>query len=337
MARDQGRCHVRRENGKRAASKQRGFQLVPSQSQHAVDKQRTFPQTRIGLYPDVFPAVHRESIPTNCTLFKYSADVVIQGINAIIYYAPTIFGSLGLNVSTTSLLATGVLGVIDFLFTFPAIFFVDRFGRRKFLMAGAIGMMISHVVVAGILGHYGQNFNLAGGKVAGWVGIVFIWVSVLVVQSYASQSDVLQAFGANFSYSWGPVAWLLASELFSPGHRSQAVSIIISCNYMMNFVVGQVTPNMLEALKFGTYIFFAAFCLLMFLWVWFLVPETRYKSLEEMDAVFGDNLGQVDQERMREIMSEIGLEPATHVHHHDSTFINDAELKEGKCSHVEEL
>ncbi|KAK5211553.1 Quinate permease [Exophiala xenobiotica] len=213
------------------------------------------------------------------------------GINAIIYYAPTIFGSLGLNASTTSLLATGVLGVIDFLFTFPAIFFVDRWGRRIFLMAGALGMMVSHVVVAGIVGHYNGNFHKPGGGAAGWIGIVFIWF-----------------FGANFSYSWGPVAWLLAAEIFSPGHRSQAVSIIISCNYMMNFVVGQVTPNMLDKLKYGTYIFFAVFCLLMFLWVLLLVPETRYKSLEEMDIVFGDNSGQVDQERMREIMTEVGLE-----------------------------
>jgi hypothetical protein len=75
---------------------------------------------------------------------------------------------------------------------------------------------------------------------------------------------------------------------------------------MMNFVVGQVTPNMLDKLKFGTYIFFAVFCLLMFLWVLLLVPETRYK--EEMDIVFGDNSGQIDQERMREIMTEVGLE-----------------------------
>jgi hypothetical protein len=79
---------------------------------------------------------------------------------------------------------------------------------------------------------------------------------------------------------------------------------------MMNFVVGQVTPNMLDKLKFGTYIFFGAFCLLMFLWVFFFVPETRYKSLEEMDMVFGDNTGQVDQERMRGIMQELGLEVA---------------------------
>lgn len=81
-----------------------------------------------------------------------------------------------MNASTTSLLATGVLGVVDFVFTFPAIFFVDRWGRRIFLMAGALGMLISHCVVAGIVGHYDGNFDKSGGHVAGWVGIVFIWV-----------------------------------------------------------------------------------------------------------------------------------------------------------------
>ncbi|RDW89682.1 hypothetical protein BP6252_01714 [Coleophoma cylindrospora] len=206
-------------------------------------------------------------------------------------YAPTIFGSLGLNSSTTSLLATGVLGVVDFLFTFPAIMFSDRWGRKAFLMSGAAGMALSHFIVAGIIGHYAGNFKVPGGAAAGWAGVIFIYV-----------------FGASFAWSWGPIAWLLASEIFSPGHRSQAVSIIISCNYMMNFVVGQVTPNMLAQLKFGTYIFFGAFCILMFVWVWILVPETRYKSLEEMDIVFGDNSGAVDQERMREILAEIGLD-----------------------------
>ena len=150
-------------------------------------------------------------------------------------YAPTIFGSLGLNASTTSLLATGVLGIVDFIFTFPAIFFVDRFGRRIFFMAGALGMMISHIVVAGIVGHYDGNFKVPGGVAAGWVGVVFIYVrfcSLSLMPRYLTM--LFQIFGANFSYSWGPVAWLACAEIFSPGHRSQAVSIIISCNYMMN-------------------------------------------------------------------------------------------------------
>jgi len=80
-----------------------------------------------------------------------------------------------------------VLGVIDFIFTFPAIFFVDKFGRRKFLMAGALGMMISHVVVAGILGHYGSDFTLPGGKAAGWVGIALIWVRRLLGHLYPAR------------------------------------------------------------------------------------------------------------------------------------------------------
>jgi len=65
---------------------------------------------------------------------------------------------------------------------------------------------------------------------------------------------------------------------------------------------------MLEKLKFGTFVFFGAFCLLMFLWVWFLVPETRNKTLEEMDMIFGDHSGQEDMRRIREIMVEVGLD-----------------------------
>lgn len=104
--------------------------------------------------------------------------MVIIESNIIYSYAPTIFGSLGLSTATTSLLATGVLGVVDFVFTLPAIFFVDRWGRRIFMMAGAAGMLIAHVVVAGIVGHYDGNFNVPGGAAAGWVGVVFIYVCI---------------------------------------------------------------------------------------------------------------------------------------------------------------
>jgi MFS family permease len=103
-------------------------------------------------------------------------SVSIEHSNPLLSYAPTIFGSLGLSSVTTSLLATGVLGIIDFIATFPAIFFVDRWGRRVFMMSGALGMMIAHVVVAGIIGHYNGNFNVPGGAAAGWIGVVFIYV-----------------------------------------------------------------------------------------------------------------------------------------------------------------
>jgi len=89
---------------------------------------------------------------------------------------------------------------------------------------------------------------------------------------------------------------------------------------------------MLDKLKYGTYIFFAAFCFLMFLFVVFFVPETRYKSLEEMDFVFGDNSGTVDRERMQEVMAEVGLEPSPE----QTSAFQDAKLHEIESEHLED-
>ena len=136
-----------------------------------------------------------------------------SGINAIIYYAPTIFSSLGLNASTTSLLATGVLGVVDFIFTFPAIFLVDRFGRRVFLMVGGLGMMIGHCVVAGIVGHYDGNFNVPGGTAAGWVGIFFIWVST-------QKPESTQRWLRSAIVLWGQLLLLMGTSGLAPLRRN---------------------------------------------------------------------------------------------------------------------
>jgi MFS family permease len=102
----------------------------------------------------------------------------------MIYYAPTIFSQLGLDGNTTSLLATGVYGIINCLSTLPALFFIDKVGRRPLLMCGAIGTCVSLVIVAGIIGAYGSA--LIDHKSAGWAGIAFIYI-----------------YDVNFSYSFG--------------------------------------------------------------------------------------------------------------------------------------
>lgn len=98
-----------------------------------------------------------------------------MGCNAMIYYAPTMFASLGLDGNTTSLLATGVYGIVNCLSTLPALLFIDRVGRRPLLMCGAAGTFISLVIVGSIVGAYGDG--LSENKAAGWVGIAFIYVS----------------------------------------------------------------------------------------------------------------------------------------------------------------
>lgn len=107
-------------------------------------------------------------------------------------HRPFIFDDLGLRGSTNALLATGVVGILEFLFTIPAVLWVDRFGRRTILIAGAIGMAICHFIVAGLIGSYTSQWNAGQGSGAGWAAIVFVWIFVI-----------------NFAYSWGPVAWIV--------------------------------------------------------------------------------------------------------------------------------
>jgi sugar porter (SP) family MFS transporter len=212
------------------------------------------------------------------------------GINAILYYAPFIFQDLGLDGNTNSLLASGVGGILMFLATIPAVLWIDSFGRRPLLIIGAIGMAISHFVVAGILGQFENDF--ANHPAAGWVAVVFVWLFVL-----------------HFGYSWGGGAWVVISEVFSLGVRSKGVSIGASSNWLNNFIVGIATPTMLTQMKFGTYIFFGMFCVGGALFMYFVVPETRGRSLEEMDEIFKDEsgMGRRDKERLQRIWGELGL------------------------------
>ncbi|KAK2599034.1 hypothetical protein QQS21_005501 [Conoideocrella luteorostrata] len=212
------------------------------------------------------------------------------GINAIIYYAPTIFGQLGLSGNTTSLLATGLYGIINTLSTIPALFLIDKVGRRPLLICGSIGMCISLVVIAAIIGAYD---DLKSHKAAGWTGIAFVYI-----------------YDINFAYSLGPVGWVLPSEIFNLSNRSKAMAITCSATWMSNFIIGLVTPDMLDTLRWGTYVFFAVFCVIAIGFTYFFVPETKGKSLEDMDIAFGDTAAHEEKMRLFEIAASLGLTDA---------------------------
>lgn len=128
---------------------------------------------------------------------------------------------------------------------------------------------VSCVFVGAILGKYGDNISAF--PAAGWTGIAFIYI-----------------YDINFSYSFAPIGWVLPSEIFNLGNRSKAIAITTSTTWMCNFIIGLVTPDMLETITWGTYIFFAAFALIAFFFTYFFIPETKGKSLEDMDEIFGD-------------------------------------------------
>ncbi|KAE8374402.1 general substrate transporter [Aspergillus bertholletiae] len=209
-----------------------------------------------------------------------------MGCNAIIYYSPTIFGQLGLDGNTTSLLATGVYGIVNCLSTLPALFLIDKIGRRILLMSGAVGTCISLVIVGALIGAYGSD--LVNHRSAGWAGIAFIYI-----------------YDINFSYSFAPIGWVLPSEIFNLSIRSKAISITTSATWMCNFIIGLITPDMLESITWGTYIFFAAFCLLALAFTFFCIPETRGKTLEDMDLIFGDTAAHEEKQRIVQIEAEL--------------------------------
>jgi hypothetical protein len=112
---------------------------------------------------------------------------------------------------------------------------------------------------------------------------------------------------ANFAYSWGPASWILIAEIFPLSIRAKGTSIGASSNWMNNFIIAFITPPMLSNITWGTYIFFAAWLAISFFFVLFFIPETRNKTLEEMDHVFGSHTSQDDVEKLARIQQDVGL------------------------------
>ncbi|KAJ3783751.1 general substrate transporter [Lentinula aff. detonsa] len=239
------------------------------------------------------------SLLTNPTLFRRilvgTLTMFFQqwtGVNAILYYAPSIFANLGLaGGNTTDLLATGVVGIAMFLATIPAVIYVDQVGRKPVLVSGAFLMGACHLIVAVLTGLYHDSWS--SHVAAGWAACALVWV-----------------FAMAFGYSWGPCAWVIVAEIFPLSVRGKGLSIAASSNWMNNFIVGQVTPDMITHLGFGTFVFFGVFSLMGGFFIMFFVPETKGVTLEEMEEVFGvtgQNLAVEDAQRLDAIHRRIGL------------------------------
>lgn len=216
------------------------------------------------------------------------------GINAVLYYAPQIFKSLGLSGNTISLLATGVVGIAMWIATMPAVAYVDKLGRKPILISGAIGMATCHIIIGIITARDQHNWPAHRG--AGWAAVVMVWLFVVF-----------------FGYSWGPCAWIVIAEIWPISQRPYGISLGASSNWMNNFIVGQVTPDMITGITYGTFLIFGVLTFMGAAFIWWFFPETKGLSLEEMDILFGSvGLAAADAERMREINKEVGLDNAVH-------------------------
>lgn len=184
----------------------------------------------------------------------------LSGINVIMYYAPMIFEKAGASTSSAMLEAVAV-GVTNMIFTIIAMFFIDRFGRKTLLLIGAVGMFLS---LAGAAIHYYD------GRLLGSAGVAAFIVG----------------FIAFFAFSQGAVIWVFLSEIFPNRVRSKGQALGSFTHWIMNATIGLLFPIALARLGGGNvFLFFAVMMIPFFFFVWKVMPETKGKSLEELEKV----------------------------------------------------
>ncbi|ERN03514.1 hypothetical protein AMTR_s00003p00270500 [Amborella trichopoda] len=193
----------------------------------------------------------------------------LTGINVIMFYAPVLFKTIGFG-SNASLMSAVITGVVNVVATFVSIFTVDRYGRRFLFLEGGIQMFISQVLIGILLG---VKFGLSGtGHLSkGYADLVVFFICVYV---------------AAFAWSWGPLGWLVPSEIFPLEIRSAGQSINVSTNLLFTFAIAQAFLAMLCHLKFGLFFFFAGWVFVMTTFIYFFLPETKNVPIEEMALVW---------------------------------------------------
>ncbi|KAH0264819.1 hexose carrier protein, partial [Aureobasidium melanogenum] len=203
-----------------------------------------------------------------------------SGINAFIYYAPTLFESIGQS-SEMSLILSGIFNILQLVAVAICFLIIDKVGRRPLAIFGGFAACIPYAIIAILSGLFDKSWITH--KAEGWAAVAMAFLFIMI-----------------YGVSYSPLGWCLPSEIFPNALRSKGVAVSTATVWLCNFIVGVATPPMIENIGFGTYVFFAAFCFLAGVWAYFLVPETRGRTLEQMDEAFGDNSGQEEKELMKQ-------------------------------------
>ena len=187
------------------------------------------------------------------------------GINVVLYYAPEIFKSMG-SGTDAALLQTIIVGAVNLLFTVLAIMTVDKFGRKPLMIIGALGMAFAMFAL-------GTTFFMES---VGMGALIFMLIYV-----------------ASFAMSWGPVCWVLLSEIFPNKIRGRALAVAVAAQWISNYLVSWTFPMMdkntylLETFNHGfAYWIYGVMGVLATILVWKFVPETKGKTLEEMEKIW---------------------------------------------------
>ncbi|KAI0315969.1 general substrate transporter [Amylostereum chailletii] len=258
----------------------------------------------------------RAIIGITCQLFAQG-----NGINGILYFLPGNLSRAGFTISR-SLLYSGACALVYCSGTIPALFFVDKWGRRKFLLAGTAGMAAALAVLGGL--QY-RSSTLPVGPARLTIADGF----------FAGVCVYLFAFGA----SWGPIPWLLGAEIFPLRARAKGMALSTTVNWLANFVVAFVTPPIFSAIGGGYYFVILAIVIVSGIVVYFVYPETAHLTLEQLGRAFGEADVEDVENKASPRVTAPGSGPwgesAVTVRADDASFSAKAEPKDGALSKEE--
>ncbi|POR36288.1 Quinate permease [Tolypocladium paradoxum] len=197
-----------------------------------------------------------------------------SGINAINYYSPTVFRSIGITGTNTSFLTTGIFGVVKTSLTFVwLLIMIDHMGRRNLLMIGAAGGSFCMWFIGAyikVAGSGATSANNSGSLSSGGIAAVFFFY----------------LWTAFYTPSWNGTPWVINSEMFDQNTRSLGQANAAANNWFWNFIIARFTEQMFNAWGYGVYFFFATLMIISVVFVFFCVPETKSLPLEAMDRLF---------------------------------------------------
>ncbi|XP_047330177.1 sugar transport protein 8-like [Impatiens glandulifera] len=240
------------EEGKKALKKIRGvddvdeeFEQIKEACDHAKLIKKPFKKL-----------MQRSSMPPMIIGILMQFFQQITGINAIMFYAPVLFQTVGFK-SDASLLSAVVTGLVNVLSTFVSIYAVDKVGRRKLLLQACVQMFICQMAIGVIL-----SLNLKKtGTISGGLGLLVLVLVCLYVMSFA--------------WSWGPLGWLIPSETFPLETRTAGFAFAVGANMLFTFLVAQAFLSMLCHMGANIFFFFSFWIVVMGVFVLFLLPETK--------------------------------------------------------------
>lgn len=207
-----------------------------------------------GKLSELFQSGFRTAIIIGLVLALFSQ---ITGINAIMYYAPEILKSAGVGVDS-ALMQTVLIGVINAIFTFVAIKYIDKAGRKKMLLWGVMGMIICLLSI-GLIYH----FNAFSGP----------WLLIVIL-----------GFVACFASSLGPIPWVIISEIFPTKTRGIAMSLCVMVLWVGVMLISQFTPSLLTDIGPSfTFWLFMVNAIILWVFTYKMIPETKGKTLEEIE------------------------------------------------------